>query len=36
MAGSRFLTLGSYQTIWIAFGIGIILLILVTARLKFR
>jgi predicted MFS family arabinose efflux permease len=35
MAGSRLLTRGSYQTIWMAFGVGIVLLIFVTAKLKF-
>jgi predicted MFS family arabinose efflux permease len=34
MAGGGLLTLGSYQAIWMAFGLGIVLLIAVTSRLK--
>ena len=32
--GSRLLMLGTYQTIWAAFGIAIILLIIITGKLK--
>jgi len=34
-AGGRLLAAGGYQTVWVAFGIGIALLILVTRRLEF-
>ncbi len=35
LAGARLLAIGSYQTIWIIFGIGTLLLILITGKLKF-